>query len=357
MFPGPDELCARGPEGRFLHELVVPFVRSRATADGAARIEAPRQIAAPRPASALRSFPPGSEWIYTRLYAGASNADRVLREVIAPLVREMTESGVADRWFFIRYGDPEWHLRLRFHGTPAKLLREGLSALNAAVGPLLADGRLWKIQLDTYEREVERYGGPEGVELAERIFQVDSEAVLEILEILEEGDDGEDERWRIALLGIDRLLEDFGYDREGKRGMVEGMRRESARELLADEGLKRALGKRFRKESPGLEMLLDPARAEESPLAPGVAVLRRRSERLIPLVEELKSRETAHRLSVPLAAIAPSYVHMHANRVLRSAHRNQEFVLYDFLARLYESQSARVRSGAGPVQSSGKVSV
>jgi hypothetical protein len=26
LFPDPDELCVRGPEGRFLHELIVPFV-------------------------------------------------------------------------------------------------------------------------------------------------------------------------------------------------------------------------------------------------------------------------------------------------------------------------------------------
>ncbi|PYV43188.1 MAG: hypothetical protein DMG06_11525 [Acidobacteria bacterium] len=27
LFPGPEQLCARGPEGRFVHELIVPFVR------------------------------------------------------------------------------------------------------------------------------------------------------------------------------------------------------------------------------------------------------------------------------------------------------------------------------------------
>ena len=49
----------------------------------------------------------------------------------------------------------------------------------------------------------------------------------------------------------------------------------------------------------------------------------------------------ARRLSVPLAELAVSYLHMHANRLLRSAHRAQELVLYDFLGRLYESQAAR----------------
>ena len=28
MFPGPDELCVTGPEGRFMHELIVPFVQA-----------------------------------------------------------------------------------------------------------------------------------------------------------------------------------------------------------------------------------------------------------------------------------------------------------------------------------------
>ena len=44
-----------------------------------------------------------------------------------------------------------------------------------------------------------------------------------------------------------------------------------------------------------------------------------------------------------LKAIAPNYVHMHVNRMLRSAHGNQEFVLYDFLARIYESRAIRAR--------------
>ena len=81
------------------------------------------------------------------------------------------QSGAADGWFFVRYGDPDWHLRVRFHGEPARLHAEVLPALQAAAAPLLDDGRVWRLQLDTYEREVERYGGPEGVALAERLFE------------------------------------------------------------------------------------------------------------------------------------------------------------------------------------------
>lgn len=47
-----------------------------------------------------------------------------------------------------------------------------------------------------------------------------------------------------------------------------------------------------------------------------------------------------------MPGLAKSYLHMHANRLLRSAQRRQEAVLYDFLARHYESEMARKRGGA-----------
>jgi thiopeptide-type bacteriocin biosynthesis protein len=339
MVPGPEEICARGPEGRFLHDLVIPFVRR---APAAAETRSVRQ-AIPRAASGFpaRAFAPGSDWIYAKLYASASNADRLLGEIVGPLARQALESGAADRWFFLRYGDPEWHVRLRLHGESARLLSEVLPALHDAAAPHILAGSLRKIQLDTYEREVERYGGVEGITLAEGVFQADSEAVMEILGMLEEGDAGADERWRLAVAGIDRLLGDFGFEPEARGPLVETARRQLEKDLGAEAGVRRQLGGRFRKESKSLELLLDPSRDSESPLEPGLTVLRNRSDRLAPLVEELRARERTGRLSLRLAEIVPSIVHMHVNRILRSGHRGQELVLYDFLSRLYESRSAR----------------
>jgi hypothetical protein len=58
---------------------------------------------------------------------------------------------------------------------------------------------------------------------------------------------------------------------------------------------------------------------------------------------ELHAAEQAGQLTVPLTELALSYLHMHANRLLRAAQRAQELVLYDFLERFYESQAARAR--------------
>ncbi|HVG07463.1 MAG TPA: lantibiotic dehydratase [Thermoanaerobaculia bacterium] len=336
LFPRPEELCAHGPEGRFIHELVVPFVRARSEA-------AARRAAAPsvRTGGAIqRSFLPGSEWLYAKLYVGTSTADAVLGEVVGPLVREVQASGAVDSWFFIRYGDPQWHLRVRFHGAPQRLLGEVLPTLEAAVAPLLADGRLWRFQLDTYDREVERYGGPAGIGLCERLFHADSEAALAIVEMLE-GDEGAEARWRLALYGTDLLLGDLGLDAAGKRAVLAMIRESFFREFGGGKPLRLQLDQKQRAERRALEALLDPARADQSDLSPGFAVLRRRSEQNAPLIAELRRLEQEGRLTSPVAQIAPSLVHMLINRLIRSSQRAHELVLYDLLAGIFESQAAR----------------
>lgn len=325
--------CAHGPEGHFVHELVVPFVRT-------ARPAAPFPVT--RSAPLTRSFAPGSEWLYAKLYTGTATADRVLRETMAPLMKEAMASGTVDHWFFIRYADPDWHLRLRCHGAPARLRGELLGGLHEALAPLQREGLVWRVQLDTYEREAERYGGLHGVPLAERLFHEDSEAVLRLLESLS-GDEGADARWRLCLLGVDTLLGDLGMDLEGKRRVVGRLREGYGREFHVGTALERQLGEKFRQHRRELEALLTSGPEPESPLAPALEILRERSARSAPLIRELKALESAGNLTQGVEQLAESYVHMHTNRMLRTAARAQELVLYDLLHRLYESRAARQR--------------
>ncbi len=324
--------CARGPEGSFVHEVVVPFVR---TTPAVTRPSPPPASATAAP----RAFAPGSEWLYARLYTGTATADRVLREAVEPLAREVMASGAADHWFFIRYGDPHWHLRLRFHGDPGRLRSEVLGRLHEVMVPLQREGLVSRVQLDTYEREMERYGGPEGISLAERLFHVDSEATVALLGLLP-GDAGADARWRLTLLGMDTLLGDLGLDLEAKRRLMSRLREGFGRELHVDGAFERQLGQKFRQHRQQLEQLLGPG----LPLAPELRdVLVRRSEQSAPWIRQLRTLEAERGLTQSLEQLAESYVHMHANRMLRTAARAQELVLYDFLLRLYESMAARQR--------------
>jgi hypothetical protein len=62
---------------------------------------------------------------------------------------------------------------------------------------------------------------------------------------------------------------------------------------------------------------------------------------LTPIVAKLKALDQAGRLGGPVNELAPGYVQMHVNRMLRSAQRAFEVVCYDFLGRLFDAQTAR----------------
>jgi thiopeptide-type bacteriocin biosynthesis protein len=329
---GPDELCASGPEGPFTHEIVVPFARP-------APQPAPMSPGRSIPASSPRSFPPGSQWLYVKLYSGTATADTVLEQAVYPVVASLADSG-ADRWFFIRYADPDPHLRLRIHGAPDRLLHETQPLLHRVTAPLLETGQLWRVQLDTYEREVERYGGDDGIRLAEQAFHADSAAVLGIVAQLA-GDAGADLRWRTAVRGIDLLFDDLGLALDQKRAIARSARDGYGQEFGAGAEFRREAGRWFRDERPFLEAILDPQRDPPPEVAGAIQALHQRSTALAPVARELRDLAGAGRLSAGIPDLAMSLAHMHVNRMLRSAHRAQELVLYELLDRAYSSQAAR----------------
>ncbi|MEW6472629.1 MAG: lantibiotic dehydratase [Actinomycetota bacterium] len=344
LFPAPEDLCVTGPEGSFLHDLVVPFL-SRPAATAQPGDHPPLSAGAAPPARpARRRFPPGSEWLYAKLYTGPATADRVLLGTVAPLAAEARASGAADRWFFVRYADPEPHLRVRFGGPPDRLRTEIQPRLEEAAARLIDDGLVWRLQFDTYDREVERYGGAAAIELAEEVFAADTEAVVDILA----GPVGRpvaDLRWRAALAGVARLVADLGLTADEQRRLAAESCAGYGAELAVDGRFRQAVSRRFRRERALLEALITPGRRPDPALGPewgAVAeALERRSARIGPVVGELRRLAAGGRLTATLEDLAADLAHMHVNRLLRAAPRAQELVIYEFLDRLWAGRAAR----------------
>jgi thiopeptide-type bacteriocin biosynthesis protein len=158
--------------------------------------------------------------------------------------------------------------------------------------------------------------------------------------MLEEGDAAHDERWRLALFGIDALLQDFGLGIQERLRTVSDLRKGFGAEVHEDAVLRRGLGDRFRKEKSELLTLLDPEKHQANPLWPGLEVFLHRSARMAPIVQGLRGLEEEGHLVVPVDGLVPSFVHMHVNRLLCESHRKHELVLYDFLGRLYRAREA-----------------
>jgi thiopeptide-type bacteriocin biosynthesis protein len=341
LLPGPEDRTVAGPDGFYRHELVVLMTRAAAPKTQ----EAARLVSADAPP---RVFYPGSEWLYTKVYTGISRTDRVLTEAIAPVVAEATASGAIDRWFFLRYGDPDHHVRVRFHGPRERLLGEVVPALEERVARLTEARLISRFEIATYVRELERYAGP-AIDLAEHLFWVDSAAVLRMIQGLSEAEPRL--RWQLALLGVHQLFDDFGLGLDERARFLDS----AVAGGLAMQGYTAAsepmFDAKFRKERAEVERLLWRPIPADDPLAFGVERLRERSQALGPIVAELRDREPRGALGAPVNGLLGSYAHMHVNRLLPARAVLQELVIYSLLKRAHESRLARERKARAAAQS------
>src|SRR5262245_44550348 len=119
---------------------------------------------------------PAPDCLYAIAYAPHDRLDGLLLDEFAPVAREIEHDPRLDSLFFVRYSEPRWQLRFRVLGEPGWVrgaLRERLEEQLTELTELRAiEG--WEIA--RYDRELERYGGPEGMALAERLFFLDSMA-------------------------------------------------------------------------------------------------------------------------------------------------------------------------------------
>ncbi len=331
--PAAEQSPVLGPDGRYAHELIVPFTLDRVAPSRLHNRRAPQPVGESR-----RRFPPGGEWLYANLYGPSSAADRVLVDHVGPMAERVRQAGLADRWFFIRYADPGRHLRVRFHGRPADLLPGVLSELNAATATLLDDGLLYRISVDTYEREVERYGGLAGVELMEQIAEADSDAVIELLRHPVNAVD----RRHLAVASLAALYADAGLPLARRHVCCVRLR---TGWTPPGASLGALLGRTERSERAGVAAMV--AALDEAEPEPRIAALRGRSTALVPALARLRSLDEEGVLEEPFEDVICSLAHMSVNRLLKRGGNHDELRVHDALARLYEAQIARARSAPG----------
>ena len=301
--PGPGDAWLPGPGGRYLTELVVPLrlaAPQLPPTSGSGQLSHAPAALVPRD---MRLRPPGSEWLYVKLYGPREDEDELLAGPVRDLAEAAVGDGVASGWFFLRYGDPDPHLRLRFRGEPGRLTGRLLPRLSEWAGGLVTAGRCDRFAIDTYEREVERYGGPEGMAAAEELFVADSRCVAGLLGCLR-GGLGLD-RVGLAVVTTDDLLDALGLDPRRRLEWCGGR--------VAD---RRASGPEHRRRKVVLRPLLtDPRRLASVPGGrEALGHLADRRAALSPVAERLAALAALG--DPPLRDLAASFVHLHCNRLV-----------------------------------------
>jgi thiopeptide-type bacteriocin biosynthesis protein len=313
--PGPQHAWVCGPDGRFITELMIPLVVQSGRGDSKTATSSPRLL--PAFTSADRVRPPGSDWLFAKLYCPRAFEDDLLVGPVAELWLQAIAMGAANDWFFVRYADPDPHLRLRFRGQSDRLMGELLPRICAWAHGLITDGLCTRLSFDTYDRELERYGGTEGTMAAEAVFSADSRAVIEMLRLSREGLLGVD-MTALAVFSIDDLLTGLGASEIDR---VDWYRqRVSSRTVASDE---------YRRRKDILRPLLgDPERIRSQPGGDALTrVLAARSSELAAIARRLDALAEVGALSQPKSMLFSSYVHLHCNRLLAGDRSAEELVL------------------------------
>ena len=317
VLPGLDQAWVLGPEGcHFMTELAVSLVLRHDT-KGALKLPdaisggnsrdystSPRN---PKPVPLdARLRLPGSEWLFVKLYGGRTFEDDLIAGVIRSFAEQAISSEMAEEWFFLRYSDPDSHIRLRFRGDPKRLTKELYPAICDWATELIQKELCLRFAFDAYEREVERYGGLAAARAAEALFFADSRSVAEILDELNAKQKQLD-KTSIAVLSVDELLGSMGLD-EATRVSWYDMQVRNRKGLSAE----------YRKRKISLRSMLgDPERVLRQTGAGAVAeALARRGQAVIDVRKQLAEIESRCELTRSIPTLCKSFVHLHLNRLL-----------------------------------------
>jgi thiopeptide-type bacteriocin biosynthesis protein len=274
-----------------------------------------------------RSFCLGSEWLYYKIYTGVNTADFILTEKLNPVIVSLKENKIITKWFFIRYNDPDDHLRIRFNCKTTDNVSKVINKLYPIFDELIESDVIWKLQTDTYQREIERYG--EGTILdSESIFYYDSEMVLDYISLKLHFEDDKTQLL-FSFLAIDSFLNSFSLNISDKLLVLDNLQESFKKEFNVDKQLKKEFDKNYRELSLEIESFLTNKVVDE--YAEIFSAIYEKQNKIDLLVSNIKCN-----IQIPLRSFLISHIHMMVNRQYPSKQRTYECLIYDHLYRYYK---------------------
>ncbi|MCT4326831.1 lantibiotic dehydratase [Elizabethkingia anophelis] len=328
-----DNLFITKGKEKFTAEFIFPLYTQNVNEHIGVSIIANREAELPK-----RDFYIGSEWTYFKIYCSHIFGDTVLKNVIAPFLNDYKERVKKIDWFYIRYDDPEPHIRFRIHEP---FNQEILNMLNTRLEPLLAEGIVFSFQMDRYSREIERYG-KKNIQYSERLFHFDSEAALKFINSLDAEGYNESVRWKIGIVSLDILLDDFEISIRDRIILFENSYKSFLPEFVDIsnkdyvKSYKKSIDKQHRKYKELLDSLMRKKDYQELEIF--ATPYTERSQYVSQVVNTIRNNEESIE---SLLNLLQSYIHMSLNRIFFTKARMHELIIYYFMFQTYNSMVNR----------------
>lgn len=208
---------AMGEDGIYASECIIPLVRKQSLPSVSPVI---KQTCTQAVSVQDRIRLPGSDWLFVKLYIGRERQNDFISHLVYEFAEEAVREKMAEDWFFMRYVDPDPHIRLRFKGSDDTLLSHLGPWLKKWGDPLVKDQVISRLVIDTYDRELERYGGVHMMEDAENVFAQDSRLTAQLLRMIRHNQ-FELSVHDVAVVAIVDMLKHLGMDFSSQLRMLD----------------------------------------------------------------------------------------------------------------------------------------
>lgn len=284
-----------------------------------------------------RIFIPGSEWLYIKLYTGCVTADYYIANKLKSLSSVFVNEGLVSQFFFIRYQDPDFHIRIRYKISQTASIVKILNSFNDFFSEDLYCELISKIQIDTYKREIERYDDVL-MDDTEMLFYIDSIYTCDLLSHLHLNGNNELVRLLLSMHSTNLYLDAFGLDTVQKKEMMNDISDNFKREFKGRYDVKNINSFYQSNKQFIRSFMLEQKNSELGDyLQELYDIQNQRKKRTSELAVIMKSK-------VPektIYQIIPSYIHMMNNRLFISNQREYELVSYTCLYKFYDSMVAQ----------------
>lgn len=278
-----------------------------------------------------RNFILGEQWLYYKLYCGVYMADIILLDKIKPLTESLLKEKLISQWFFIRYTDPEPHLRIRLKLVESQNLGIIIELFRDYILPYMEKNIVWNLQTDTYRRELERYG-TNTIGLSEKLFFYDSLLVIRNLANIKD----EEIYFLFTIRCIDSFLTTFQYNLSEKLAFSQNYALYFKNEFELEKPSLQSIAKKYRLCRDNMNKVMNSTGVTKK-FKYNEKCMMDRNQNISPYVNTILSYSKNNSLQINLDNLLGSYIHMFMNRSFTNNQRFYEMLAYDFLNNYYKS--------------------
>jgi len=287
-------------------------------------------------------FPPASQWLYYKIYAGVKTQEKILKTYILPFIELCNKEKLFEKFFFVRYTDERPHIRIRFYNSDNSKQQELLKNLSHVIKGLYEKKYSDKVIIDTYLQENNRYQGSL-IGHSEDLFNNDSTAILTFISLL---DDQDSEFYRIVvgMRSVDMYLNDFNINIFEKYNFFKKMVNIFSQEFSSPSHLRLQVNHKYKKNQKEILRHMDPSKDIQNGIDEAIQLFETRSELNQIPIKAILDKFATNDNNEDLLKLLSSHIHMSINRLFIARQRKYELIIYSFLERFYSSVLAQKKA-------------